>query len=188
MDDQGRGEPAQPRRRSLATGPRGPLPDPAAGKDQNEPRADRGRRGEAEDQVGRPANPAIAGSTGPTPTGGDQTEGSRHGDCGHGGTGPRGRTLDPPRRMGTEEQHGQSKDDDEPRENEAESTDHRTEASTETPGEVDGQLGRGGAREEVGGGDAVFELASRQPPAPFDAQLAEERDVCRRAAAPEVPT
>src|SRR6266545_3490622 len=158
MDAQAGGEPAQPRRRSLAASARGHLDHPAASKDQDQPRADRGRRGETEDHVGHPTNPAIAGSARPTPAGGRE----RH----------RGR-----------DRYG--RDGDEPWKDEAGSADHRTEAAAEAPGAVHGELRRGGAREEVGGGDAVFELGSRQPSALFDAQLAEERDVRGRAAEPD---
>src|SRR6266511_1624316 len=91
-----------------------------------------------------------------TPPGGHHRDRRAHGDGRDGGTGSCGRPLDPQRRVGPEEQRGQPQDDDEAGDDEAESAHQCTEATTEAPGAIDGELRGGGPWEEVGCGDAVF--------------------------------
>src|SRR6185437_16869561 len=55
--------------------------------------------------------------------------------------------------------------------------DDRARRAAESPRAEDRELGRRRPRQQVGRGDAIFELVGRKPPAPVNAKLAQQRDV-----------
>ncbi len=110
-----------------------------------------------------------------------------HGDRGHGCAGAGSRSTDPVRRRAGEEHGREHEDPDEPGNDERDATDDRAHRSRDPPGAEDRQLRGGGTRQQVAGSDRVLELLRREPPLAIDAELAEQRDVRRRATEADAP-
>ena len=152
---------------------------------QDEEGPDGGGRDSPGQEVGDPAGLDGSPAPGPVPAGWEQAKGGVKRHRRYGGTSPCGCTEDPQRRTGGEKERRKGQDDGQAREDETDPTDDRPEATPEAPGTVDRQLGRGRAREQIGGRDAVLELVGREPLPFVDAQLPEEGDVGRRAPEPD---
>jgi hypothetical protein len=90
---------------------------------------------------------------------------------------PRRRLPSPTPGRADEKERREREDQDQPREDEAGAADERAGAAAEAPGAEDRKLGGGGAGEQVGGRDRVFELACLEPSAALDAELA-NRAMC----------
>ncbi len=86
-----------------------------------------------------------------------------------------------------EEQRGQSQDDDQAGDDEAQPAGEGSGPASQPPRTEDGQLRRRRPGQQVAGGDGVFELGGRHPLPVVHAQLAQESDVGRRAAEPDAP-
>src|SRR6185295_20211612 len=94
-----------------------------------------------------------------------EARGRLEGDRGDGGARPGAGTEHPAGWGGGQEERGEREDEDEPRHDEAQPAGEGSRDPAQAPGAVDRQLGRGRARQEVGGGDRVLELARTQPAA-----------------------
>jgi len=103
-------------------------------------------------------------------------------DCGHRCSCARAGAERPPRRRAREEECGKREDEDQPRDDERRPAQEPAEPAAKTPRAVDRELGRGRTGEEVAGGERVFEVRRRQPAPLVDAELAQQRDMCRRPA------
>ena len=113
---------------------------------------------------------------------GARLEGGLGSDRWNGRAGAGGCSFYPERRVGGQKQRRQGQDHDEAGHDETDAADYRAGRAGEAPGAEDRELGRCGAGQQVGGGDAVFELVGRQPAALFHAELAQQRDVGGRTA------
>ena len=88
-------------------------------------------------------------------------------------------------RAAGQEDHRQGKDEYEPGEDEAHPPEEGSGGPAQPPGAEDSQLGRGGTRQEVGGGDGVFELLGTDPSPLFHAQAPQQGNVGRGPAEPD---
>jgi len=87
----------------------------------------------------------------------------------------------------TAEQISESENEDEAGEHEREPAHQRARRAAEPPRAVDRELRRRRPGQQVARRDRVLELDRRQPPPALDAEVAEERDVRRRAAEADAP-
>jgi hypothetical protein len=124
---------------------------------------------------------------GSAPAVGDEARARLHRDGGYRRACAGSRALYPVGRRAGEEQRGEREDRDEPRPDEADAADERPEPAAQPPRAEDGELRRSRAGEEVARGDRVLEVARREPAAPLDAQLPEQRDVRRRPPEADAP-
>ena len=87
--------------------------------------------------------------------------------------------------MTCQEDRRERQDEREPGNDEAQPAEESADRPPQAPRAVDGQLGRGRAGQEVGGGDGVLELLRLDPLSLLDAHAAEQGDVGRRSAEPD---
>ena len=105
-----------------------------------------------------------------------------HRNGGDRGAGAGAGAPDPRRRVAVQEQRRQGEDQHEPGDDEAEPADERSRSATQAPRAEDRELRRGRSGKEVARGDGILELGGLEPAVALDAELAEQRDVRRRAA------
>ena len=146
----------------------------ASEQDQHEPRTD-GRGGDATRE--RVRDPTAADLRSLPARSGEIGTGA-HRDRRDGRTRTGARAEHPGRRRRREEHRGEPENQHEPGEDEGDAADDRTGRARDLPRAQDGELGRSRAGQEVARGNAMFEVAGRDPAATLYAKLRAADAMC----------